>query len=633
MIESRNDKVFESFIMTRSAHVAGRHLALRSLSLRKALRTVLRGQSLGSEHLELKKFVRARNADFGPTQTLMSAILCLLWVHGSTLTIREIAAPFGDAAARRDRLWAPMYELRCQGGNQLAARRLRIEALCAGCALCLLLEVLNALELELMLSDVKLTVASPNTLPHVATERRLTHAVLQAPFPWSAADPDLLLARPGSGGFFGHDSIHPTALGNVMAVGGTGSGKTASVVSVMLRALLRYREVGGMRSSVLVIDPKRELATIVQETLADRGELDRLLVIGECPPVAMFSTDCPLSPGERLDKLRAFEPAMVGAAQGNNGYWTRLGMNMLRDMLVLEAAYFAATGQRLFDMLIRLVQCRHSNGRSSWARLRDVLSHSRLGHRQLKAVNEALLRCLDAGAVNSEARNVMSVYTGSNDLLEQWNYLCMGALDTLGSHLADTYIENLVDFDVLPDAYKPRTDISQQIDAGMVVLFCPDARQSHDMIACALKAKWYESVFARRGLARPVGVVIDEAHRFLTSDPETGEQDILDRCRAYRCVVVLATQSVSSLLHRLGSGATAATAVDIIIANTPSKFFFRSTDEATMARLQALLPPPPTRGPHIVSARPPSGLQPGEAYYMHADGRWGRDRADLDSLL
>lgn len=206
------------------------------------------------------------------------------------------------------------------------------------------------------------------------------------------------------------------------------------------------------------------------------------------------------------------------------------------------------------------------------------------------------------------------------------------SVEPMVAFLASDDVSAFVDCSVLPDPLAVRTDVAELMASGKVVLFSPETRQGHDLAAMALKTKWYQSVFSRTDLHRPIGIVVDEAQRFLTSDPETGEQDFLDRCRAFRCLTVLASQSMASLKHRFGSGNQAETSTDIIAANTPSKFFLRSTDEGTADRLRALIPPSPSGGKHVVTARPPSSLSPGEAYFSLADGRWGRGRAVLQSM-
>jgi hypothetical protein len=222
----------------------------------------------------------------------------------------------------------------------------------------------------------------------------------------------------------------------------------------------------------------------------------------------------------------------------------------------------------------------------------------------------------------------MLVYTGDDELLRQWCYAVQSA-EPLVNALANPDIEKFVDLDPIQNNQSSHTNIADLIENGMVILFSPESTEGHRIAAMALKQKFFESVFSRKNLLRPIGVVIDEAQQFITSDKETGEQSFLDRCRAYRCIVALATQSISSLKYALGSNAAAQTAIDIVTANTPSKFILRTTDVDTVNWLRSQLPQSTDGNPHIIDVRRPISLRPGEAYFMLADGSWGRRRASI----
>ena len=77
---------------------------------------------------------------------------------------------------------------------------------------------------------------------------------------------------------------------------------------------------------------------------------------------------------------------------------------------------------------------------------------------------------------------------------------------------------------------------------------------------------------------------------------------------------------------RRRSGADEA-AVSILLNNTGTKLFFRTTDADTK-ELIAKLCPEPTDGCKVVHLRPPSALLPGECYAALADGRFERRRLD-----
>ncbi len=564
-----------------------------------------------------------------PDALLRRAVLYLLWlsVNGVRHTRRML-----DALAAND----PQVGLdafliqRCQDEatnprHQARARRAR--------------EVFGVFPIPLLIGCIEAVeiIVEEGTSPVRKSTKRLSlpkprqGSVIRPPVPFADDDPPLQLARPGTRAFFGFEQIHPARLCNILSVGGTGSGKTTATVLPLLDGLLRYRLTDGTHAAVLVIDPKAELLPRVQKTLAELGEADRLVVIGDgTAPIAYFPPGSPLSPTERLEKLKVFDPE--GNTTGDrNSYWRCIGHAFLRDLVQVEAKYFWATGQRLFQQLSdELKLPRQGN---AWATLREVLGFARLSSQSLRRVSALLLgHCEDAGLdLGTEAR-ALAAYTGDTGLIEQFNFVLMSGLDTLGAALANPDTASLVDFDVVADSQHPRTDVAALMDAGRVVVFQPQPREGHRVAAMALKSKWYEAVFARQNLQRPVGIVIDEAQQFLTNDEESGEQNFLDRCRAYRCITLLATQSLASLRYRFGSNEAARNALDIIVANCPSKFILRNTDGETLHWLREQIPPPSLPGRHIVEARPPSGLKRGEAYYLLADGTWGRSRASLAGL-
>jgi hypothetical protein len=92
----------------------------------------------------------------------------------------------------------------------------------------------------------------------------------------------------------------------------------------------------------------------------------------------------------------------------------------------------------------------------------------------------------------------------------------------------------------------------------------------------------------------------------------------------YRVCCALATQSLASLRyafpHEKGSQA-----INILITNTGTKLFFRTTDSSTADTLLNLIPEPHRQDrPHVVRVLPPSTLQPGECYYVLVNGTSGR---------
>ena len=171
---------------------------------------------------------------------------------------------------------------------------------------------------------------------------------------------------------------------------------------------------------------------------------------------------------------------------------------------------------------------------------------------------------------------------------------------------------------------------------GRVLLFQPSRDGLDTLVTKALKVLFFEAVFnnSDRASGRPdlplLGYVCDEAHRFVTSDPVS----FVDSCRSYGVFCVLACQSMASIEHALshggGSEVSDRTAASILANNMGSKFYFRSTDRRTAAHVEDLCPYRPGLA-SLPQVRPISTLTPGECYVSLSDGRF--ERHQLEPVL
>ena len=154
-----------------------------------------------------------------------------------------------------------------------------------------------------------------------------------------------------------------------------------------------------------------------------------------------------------------------------------------------------------------------------------------------------------------------------------------------------------------------------------------------DVVARSIKALFFEAILRDEERQKPdhrkplVAYVADEFHRFITADRSHGEQSFLDTCRSFGAFCVLACQSTSSMkyvLHDMEPGVDKVNAaISIILNNTGTKLFFRTTDEATKTWVRSLAPSMPGSA-NLVEARPLSTLAPGECYAVVVDGRFVR---------
>lgn len=447
---------------------------------------------------------------------------------------------------------------------------------------------------------------------------------------WHGTEPPFKLAK--SGGFYGMDQLYPTQLAHGMAIGGTGGGKTTSVVAPLLSGMLRYKcptSNGYKDAAMLVIDPKCELQAVVEKALGDShaARLVHLAVDPELPPVAFFGQDDGLTSRDKLERLNV----VLGTSElgsGSHSYWHTAGLEVVLQFIELERAYREKTGRSLIERLCKNLEEIHG----FWQGLDVLFAFTRRMRKCLQKVEQEIKAALDeVGLSRHRNANVVAAFCDDADNNIQWHYR-MQSVDPLVSLLSDQAIAGIVDFEPFPDSSRERLEVRDCLDRGKVLLFQPQPTQVSEVAARALKAKVYEAVKTRSDMERPIGIVVDEFQKFITCDSESGDAMFMDTARAYRANCILATQSVAALHLALGDSARARAAVEAILVNTPSKWFFATKDVATQTTVRNLIPNSP-KGQHILDRRPLAQLRPGEAYWSLANGDWGRGIAVREDLL
>jgi hypothetical protein len=201
--------------------------------------------------------------------------------------------------------------------------------------------------------------------------------VIRPPRPWTPGTPAFEIAR--DGGFFGMDRLHPTELVHVLAIGGTGVGKTHSCVLPLMRNMLRHElptQDGLKRAALFIVDPKKELLPEVVECLRSLGTPKRLLHLGvgrSLPPVRFFEPDDGLTNREKLARLHAVLRTEE-LAEGHHAYWHRAGLELVEQFMELELAYWRKTRTRLLKELARTLDLPRRGG-GFWAVLEDVFGY------------------------------------------------------------------------------------------------------------------------------------------------------------------------------------------------------------------------------------------------------------------
>ena len=433
----------------------------------------------------------------------------------------------------------------------------------------------------------------------------------------------------GSSPILNERQLKPSELGNLLITGETGAGKTASMHSPITNALLKY-EIDGKRSSVMVIDPKAELLAGVESTLKEMGQSDRLLLLGKCSPVNLFNDNDGLDLTSRYDKIKSLCIPIIN--DGHNAQWQAYADNLLRSILKGDQSFLDHTGATLLEFVARLVMDDEELlEKGPWHALQKLLKFGMDGAENLRFIGDCWdLLVYFAGIKNSE--RPFSRYLGAKEMADQWFFNARTALN-VADLVGSAEIAPLMNFSVRVGwTTSVSTDIAHAVDNGMVIVFQPRASATHDVVGKALSSVFYRCVMERADMERPMALCIDELQRFCDPSPESGIHAFLDRCRAFRCSCVLASQSVAALQNVLNPHGRSSSILDSILINCTTKVCFRTSDPNTSDMLRTFIPPNPMSDVHVVTARPPSSLKTGE-YYFAYKGKYGRKSYRLPRLI
>ncbi|MCF8169339.1 MAG: hypothetical protein K9K38_13445 [Rhodoferax sp.] len=440
-----------------------------------------------------------------------------------------------------------------------------------------------------------------------------------APIAYSGKEPPLKFDSP----LFERREAKLGELCNALAVGSTGSGKTVSFIEPALSAMLSYRLADGKTAAMLVIDPKIELLESIKAKLADLGELERLVVLGQCDPIAYFDPDDGVNLVDRFEKVKSFTPITADNAEDNR--WQIFAEQFIVAFLKDDQKFFDASGQGLLESVVTLATGDTSYLEiNQWMALRKLLYMGMDSAENRQRLSD-IYDVLTVGVGMSEIERPLARYLALRDGNDQYFYNARGAL-TIVENLGSEDAAHLMDFSVRRGKVKKsRTEIAKLIDRGAVLVYQPQSRHSHETVGRALKSLFFRSVMERVDMLRPTAYFCDEFQRFITVDPETGDNNFLDRCRAFRCNSFLATQSIASLLAATAQSYKNSSCLDSILVNTPTKLCFRTPDLTTLETMMGFIPPDPRGNFHVLTKRPPASLKTGECYYTVQDS-WGRAR-------
>lgn len=417
----------------------------------------------------------------------------------------------------------------------------------------------------------------------------------------------------------GSHEVSITDLGNLFNTGMTGAGKTTVVVNPIVKSIMGYR-ADNFASAALIIDPKAELKETAVQAAKALGRTDDLLIIGENAPILhAFSEHDGKNLRERLYDARRFigDRTISAYSAGDTVYWDTKSVNLVVSFLELNQVVTQRTrGTSLFARLLGTHPAVSTN--RIWPQLAAILEKTTDMEEMHLFSTEIDILLLNFNP-NGLPKNPLRIYTEIDPKmgLEQAMYVVRNANNWV-TPLAEAEETGLVNLNPYPKDESPHLNVEACCDAGKVIIYQPGTSNAHNLIARVLKTQYFEAVTHRKNLLRPQFYVVDEFQRFVTHDETTGEHAFLERCRAYRCNAILATQSVSALYK-----VSDVTAANAIFANCRTKVFMRNTDESTQALMRNSLPAPPLPWlPHVSVIRPLCSLRVGQSYWV-LNERWG----------
>lgn len=367
---------------------------------------------------------------------------------------------------------------------------------------------------------------------------------------------------------------------NIIAFGGVGTGKTASIIYPLLRQFCE--KVNNDDPSINCEDPAQKFGALILDekgdfidfTLAELKRVGRSIndVIILDPDLEFFRynpIDDSQSPQENANKLALVQSIISGGGGGGeNKYWDDTSKNTIVNFLTLFKLYkgLERTG------------------------LDDIAKFVRDDAYAQFLVEECEKKIEAAKAANQMSFQDESIYMDAvSNVRNNWLALLSGGSST--GQILKTTIANMLG----PLAQDPKLQrvfcrdrnftFKDVINEGKIVMFrsAKIDKSTKKLIAVCLKLDFQTWMKRRNGATavefglntnRTCIKLIDEYQEFYTP----GDEEFYGVSRSAKCSAIVATQSVSSLLTAAKRDKER---TDTLIQNLCTKIFLRTTDHPT----------------------------------------------------
>lgn len=365
------------------------------------------------------------------------------------------------------------------------------------------------------------------------------------------------------------DEIDP--FKHVLVTGGTGCGKTLSVVLPMLEQCVKF-EKDGRKSAVFVCDVKGDLS---EPLMAMAKKCGREKDVVEISPDSDQTVD--ILEWIKQDTFSGasmiYRAVMADCASDkatNDAYWEMGTVEYLASAFAWLSLLGWPVSPDFLRPVLEFTEKRAIGiyGGDSGMRRLDVQDMKRLVAEIRASGNPTRMQL----ANQLEGILSLAALAESEKTHATFQSMFGQILGRLGHPLIDTLCSP-----------RPTCPVDSWLAEGKIMVvrlpFDQQPLQSN-FFARLLKMALFKQVLSPSAERAPRAsfFVIDEAHRFITGDEESGDHNFIDRCRAFNCGCIYATQSLNPIKATM-SGSR----FDSFMANINTRLFGRTLDHPTSA--------------------------------------------------
>ncbi|MFV0417092.1 MAG: type IV secretory system conjugative DNA transfer family protein [Chthoniobacterales bacterium] len=388
-------------------------------------------------------------------------------------------------------------------------------------------------------------------------------------------------------------------LAGTLVTGATGSGKTRSLVLPLIDKVVgRFGNAPDEKAAMIVIDAKADMNEHISELFKNSPRQSDIYTLGPNGNCWFDLFDhCRGSANQAAEFLFDLLESYYGAGNrgGNNdSFWEENARRLLVCSCIVAKARHGSSLGSIPGLQVALQtitsirpndseeEINFENENNCLLPLREMLTEGVAEDRITeKEYQHVISYCqMDILRLHSKTWGIISNMTR--------NYLSRLNVDAF----TKLFCEHPGAKRITPEAI---------IDEGLILIinFSPVLFQSvAEPFARAVKRAICTRILQRAHLVkeegnairyinqqRPVLFVMDEFHTTLTPGGRGNEAFFLDRCREFRCMTILATQSIEAIRSQMPNEAV----VNHLINNCRSKFFFNTTCPTTRSYIRTMV--------------------------------------------